>query len=72
MNKEQEKQLADTKLLINELSNIQDLYFSSLVDTLGVAEGAEELLYDYVFNVNGSLEEYLKNLNKELSDVISE
>lgn len=47
---------------IQELSRVQELYYDTLKNELGLSDRAENLLYDYVFNENDenlSFTEYL-------------
>ena len=64
-----------TKYLIQELSNIQDLYFSTLVDEVGVFEEEEDWVFDYVFNKNDdykTFEDFLARYGKTIDEIIHE
>jgi len=43
-------QIFKVKDFINELSKVQDAYFSGLVKDLKVGKEAEDYLFDYVYN----------------------
>lgn len=51
-----------TKFLINELSSIQELYFDTLCDELGIKTDYMAIVADYIFSDKGmTLEEFLKH-----------
>ena len=48
---------------IKELSNVQELYYNTLVQELNLTERIEGLLFDFIYNDDGQItfEEYLSN-----------
>ncbi len=68
------KVIENTKFLIGELNRIQALYYDTLIDELGVKEGEEDWIFDYLYNNTneGSFEEFLQKYGLELDDVINE
>lgn len=71
MNEDLIKQLERTKFLIGELTNIQNLYYDTLVSELGIREEDEEFLFDYIYNGDeASFQEYLIKYNKDIDNVI--
>jgi hypothetical protein len=61
------------KEFITELSRVGELYFSSLVDSLGLDERGEELLFDYIYNEDKSIdfEEYLGRFSLQYEDLLN-
>lgn len=59
-------QIFKVKDFINELSKVQDSYFSGLVKDLKVGKEVEDYLFDYVYNETAPLTfgEYLDKLGR--------
>ena len=59
-------QIFKVKDFINELSKVQDSYFSGLVKDLNVGKEVEDFLFDYVYNETDPVTfgEYLDNLGR--------
>ena len=59
-------QIFKVKDFINELSKVQDAYFSGLAEHLKVSKEVEDYLFDYVYNENKELTfgEYLDKLGR--------
>ena len=59
-------QIFKVKDFINELSKVQDAYFSALTDHLKLDKQVEDYLFDYIFNETGPLTfgEYLDRLGR--------
>lgn len=74
MGEEQLKLLGDTKFMISELSKMQELYFDTLMNELGVIEGEEDWFFNYVFNHTDdkSFIEYLEGHGKIVADICHE
>ena len=68
------KKLENTRFLIGELTNVQDLYYSSLIDELDVKDGGEEWVFDYIYNArqeDEDFETYLERFDKKLEDILN-
>ena len=54
------------KDFINELSKVQDAYFSALTEHLEIPKETEDYLFDYIYNEHGMVTfgEYLDNLGR--------
>ena len=65
---EESAMIFKNKLLISELSKIQDLYLTTLSQELNLNELGEEWLFDYLFNEDKgrTFEQYVKDYNLEL------
>lgn len=59
-------QIFKVKDFINELSKVQDAYFSALTEHLEIPKEAEDYLFDYIFNENEMVTfgEYLDKLGR--------
>jgi len=59
-------QIFRIKAFINELSKVQEAYFSALTEELGVSKEAEDYLFDYIYNEHDQLTfgEYLDKLGR--------
>lgn len=60
---EHEDLIWKNKQFIQELTNIQELYFDTLVDEMGLTKRGGEFLFDFIFNhkdEKDSFEEYLE------------
>ena len=59
-------QIFRIKTFINELSKVQEAYFSALTEELGVSKEVEDYLFDYVYNEDEMVTfgEYLDNLGR--------
>ena len=59
-------QIFKVKDFINELSKVQDAYFSALTDHLKVSKEVEDYLFDYVYNEHDQVTfgEYLDKLGR--------
>lgn len=59
-------QIFRVKDFINELSKVQDSYFSGLVKNLNISKETEDYLFDYVFNEHDQMTfgEYLDRMNR--------
>jgi hypothetical protein len=59
------------KDFINELTIIQDTYFSGLCEGLGLTDEGKDWMFDYVFNTpdGKTFEEYLKKFNKTFGEL---
>jgi hypothetical protein len=66
MNPHLDDQIFKVKDFINELSKVQDSYFSGLVKNLNISKEAEDYLFDYVFNEHNQMTfgEYLDKLGR--------
>ena len=66
MNPHPDDQIFKVKDFINELSKVQDFYFSGLVKDLNISKEAEDYLFDYVYNETRSITfgEYLDRMNR--------
>ena len=64
MSSHPDDQIFKVKDFINELSKVQDFYFSSLVKDLKISKEVEDYLFDYVYNETDSVTfgEYLDKL----------
>jgi hypothetical protein len=62
---EQQDKIAAAKTLINELANVQDLYYHTLMVELGLNKDdrTEDFLFDYVFN-SGNEETFVEYLGR--------
>jgi hypothetical protein len=71
---EQRQLIGNTKYLIRELQNIQDLYFDTLVDELKISEDGNGWLFDFIFNEDKpiTLEEYLSRYDTKLETLFDE
>ena len=74
MNDEHVKMLEQTKYLITQLTNIQELYFDSLLDELNITLGGEDWVFDFIYNdkSDDSLESYLTKYGKTLQFITDE
>lgn len=65
------------KTFINKLSEVQDDYYEKLCKSLNLNSEGENLLFDYIYNVNNQEQQvddfvdYLENLNKDYEDFIN-
>jgi hypothetical protein len=50
MSRHPDDRIFATKDFINELSKVQDRYFKKLCKKLDLPKGAEDYLFDYIFN----------------------
>ena len=57
----QEDDIYKTKQFIQELSNVQELYFNTLAEEMNLNQAGNDWLYDFIFNhtVPETFEEYL-------------
>jgi hypothetical protein len=62
---EQQDKIAAAKTFINELANVQDLYYHTLMVELGLdkTDRIEDFLFDYVFN-SGNEETFVEYLGR--------
>lgn len=62
---EQQDKIAAAKTFINELANVQDLYYHTLMVELGLNKDdrTEDFLFDYVFN-SGKEETFVEYLGR--------
>jgi len=62
---EQQDKIAAAKTFINELANVQDLYYHTLMVELGLdkTDRIEDFLFDYVFN-SGKEETFVEYLGR--------
>jgi hypothetical protein len=62
---EQQDKIAAAKTFINELANVQDLYYHTLMVELGLdkTDRIEDFLFDYVFN-SGKEETFIEYLGR--------
>ena len=61
-----------SKTFINELEEVQKVYFDRLVHQLNLNSEGEEFLFDYIYNntEEDSFEEYLQFFNKSYSQMM--
>lgn len=68
-NRHPEDVIRETQVFIQELSRVQDMYFTNLVDKLGLNQRGIDMLFDYVYNCgddgHSSFEEYLKDYSRD-------
>lgn len=66
MNPHPDDQIFKVKDFINELSKVQDSYFSGLVKNLNISKEAEDYFFDYVYNETRTITfgEYLDRMNR--------
>lgn len=62
---EQQDKIVAAKTFINELANVQDLYYHTLMVELGLdkTDRIEDFLFDYVFN-SGKEETFVEYLGR--------
>ena len=62
---EQQDKIVAAKTFINELANVQDLYYHTLMVELGLdkTDRIEDFLFDYVFN-SGNEETFVEYLGR--------
>ena len=77
MKRHPEDLIFKTKRFITELSNVQELYLSTLVAELGLNKEGEEWLFDYVYNVSDDdydyddFGDYLEKHNQKYDNFIN-
>lgn len=75
MNRHPEDLIYENKKFISELSKVQDLYFTTLVEELGLNKDGEEWLFDYIYNASDesyeSFEHYLEQHGRKYEEFIS-
>ena len=71
---EQKQLIGNTKYLIGELQNIQNVYFDTLVNELDISENGADWLFDYIFNSGHPItfEEYLLDYDKNLNSIFND
>jgi hypothetical protein len=67
------EKIKQTKFLIEKLSEVQEFYYSALLDEIEIKDESEEFLFDYIFNNSDdeSFEEYLIRYDKKIEDVFN-
>lgn len=74
MTEEQNELIKKNKLFIEELTNVQNLYFSTLVEELNLNDRGDDFLFDYIYNNSSdkkTFEEYLKDYGRTLEEVLA-
>jgi hypothetical protein len=67
---ERENIIAKVKVLLEELTFIQDSYFKCLCQQLGLTSEGGEWLFDYIYNSDKpSFEEYLEDYGKTFGEL---
>jgi hypothetical protein len=73
LTKEQQELIKKNHFLIQELGRMQELYFETLSDELGLNKKGNDLLFDFLFNQpedKESFEDYLQKLGRKLEGVV--
>lgn len=72
MKKEKIVSLPNVKFIIDELSRIQDEYYDDVIKNCGVKSSMEDWVFDWLFNSDKSLDEYLNIHNIKREDIFNE
>ena len=68
-----EDAISKAKTFINELQNVQEKYFSCLVDDLNLDKAGEDWLFDYIYNSDKNydgFDAYLEEFGKQYEDLV--
>jgi hypothetical protein len=61
---EDEDMIYANRTFIQKLSDVQNLYFDTMCEELGLNQKGNELLFDYVFNSDDDKEDFLTYLDR--------